>query len=179
MNRVREFFQLEQSKAGWRFWILWVVMTNVGFFSGLAISSLLGNLFGYRLLQATTSAIIIGFFTGLAQSVVLRRHQISGLGWTIATTLGWTVGIFIAGLIIFNLFAYVVGTDFFYWILPSAFIAGAIVGIPQTFVLRQRWPDKSWQWIVISTIGWGIQFPGMLPGFFLTRWLRPSDEKQQ
>jgi len=179
MDRVRKFFEIEKAKAGWRFWLFWVVMTNIGFFVGLGLGNVLGRFVSGKLLQATVTAIIIGLFTGAAQGIVLRGHQISLPGWFLATTVGWPIGIFIAGLIIFNLDTTVLTTDFFRWILPSALIAGAIVGIPQVLVLRQRWPNKSWQWIVISLIGWGIQFPGMFPGIFLASWLRSQEQKTE
>jgi hypothetical protein len=47
----------------------------------------------------------------------------------------------------------VLPNDWSRWIIPAAFIAGAIVRMPQMFVLRQRWPEKSWQQIVISAFG--------------------------
>ena len=175
---VKSFFAKEKINAGWRFWILWVILTNIGFFSGLALSGLIGSRLGYRLLSATVSALIISFFTGLAQAVLLRRHNISVLGWTAATTIGWTAGIFCAGLIIFNLFAYVLVTNFFYWILPSAFIGGFVVGMTQMFILWQQWKARSIWWIPISAIGWGIQFPGMFPGLFLAHWLKTGNQKK-
>jgi len=79
---------LEQASAGWRFWLFWVIMTNIGFIPGVGLGSLLGGFFSDKLLQATVSAIVIGLLSGLAQGLVLRRHQISGLGWTVATTAG-------------------------------------------------------------------------------------------
>ncbi len=171
-----KIYFLEQVNAGWRFWLFWVVMANIGFFSGLMMGGLVASFISDKLLQAAVTAIFIGLLTSLAQGIVLRRHQISGLGWTVATTAGWAIGILVAGLIIFNLDTSTATNDFFRWVVPAAFIAGAVVGIPQMFVLRQRWPHKSWQWIVISAFGWAIQVPGMLPGFFLARWIRPSDQ---
>ena len=149
-------------------------MTNIGFFSGLGFGSFFASFISDKLLQATVSAIFIGLLTGLAQGIVLRRHQISGLGWTVATAAGWVIGILIAGLIIFNLDASIATNDFIRWVVPAAFIAGAVVGIPQMFFLRQRWPEKNWQWVVISAFGWGIQFPGALPGFFRLSWKLPE-----
>jgi hypothetical protein len=61
----------------------------------------------------------------------------SGVGcWALATTVGWTDGILIAGLLIFNLALSVLANDFFRWVLPAAIIAGAIVGVLQMIVLR-------------------------------------------
>ncbi|MDX1413247.1 MAG: hypothetical protein R3293_03600 [Candidatus Promineifilaceae bacterium] len=177
MHIINSFLETEKTRAGWRFWIVWVVLTYIGFFVGLTVSELLSSRLGYRLLSATISAVIIGFFTGLTQSVALSRHKISRLGWIAATTIGWTAGIMMAGLIIFNIFPYVLVNNLFYWILPSAFVAGFVVGIAQMFILWPLWRGKSIWWIPISTVGWGIQFPGIFPGLFLARWLKSNKQE--
>ena len=179
MKLMKSFFELEKKQAGWRFWLLWVIMTNIGFFLGLW----LGNIFvglvesstsqlADKLIQNTLGALIIGCLTGLSQGLVLRRHGFSGVWWTVATSLGWAVGIFIAGFLIFTLDSRIQTNDFFRWIVPAAFIAGAVVGIPQWVVLRRSLPSVEWWWLLVSAFGWGIQFPGMVPGLVLTRLLR-------
>jgi hypothetical protein len=182
MKVLRTFFEKEKRQAGWRFWLFWVIMTNMGFFTGVWLGGLaasfvepgLGQL-GDKLFQSTVSALIIGGLTGLTQGLVLRRHGFSGGGWIAATSIGWAVGIFIAGFLIFSLDASIQTNDFFRWVVPAASIAGAVVGIPQWRVLQRRLPHVGWRWILVSAVGWGIQFPGMVPGWALTRSLRLSD----
>ncbi len=173
------FFELEEQQAGWRFWLFWVIMTNIGFFLGLWVGGIFAGLvepgigqLADKLIQNTLGALIVGGLMGLAQGLVLRRHGFNGAWWTVATSLGWAGGIFIAGYLIFSLDSTIQTNDFFRWIVPAAFIAGAVVGIPQWGVLSRRLPSVGWWWILVSALGWGIQFPGMLPGWILMRLLR-------
>jgi hypothetical protein len=179
MNLLQTFFAMEKQKAGWRFWLFWVIMTNIGFFLGVGIGAIMANFvepgmgqLADKLIQNTLGASIIGGLTGLAQGVVLRRHGFNGTWWTVATSLGWALGIFIAGYFILSLDNSIQSNDFFRWILPAAFIAGAVVGIPQWVVLRRGLPSAEWWWILVSALGWGIQLPGMFPGWVLMRLLR-------
>ena len=179
MNLLQTFFELEKQQAGWRFWLFWVIMTNIGFFLGLWLSGVVASLvelglgqLGNKLIQNTLSGLIIGGLTGLTQGLVLRRHGFSGGWWTVATSIGWAAGIFIAGYLILSLDATIQTNDFFRWVVPAAFIAGAVVVIPQWMLLRRRLPSVGWWWILVSAFGWGIQFPGMFPGLILTRSLR-------
>ena len=179
MNLLQTFFELEKQQVGWRFWLFWVIMTNIGFFLGVWVGGIFAGLvepgisqLGDKLIQNTLSGLIIGGLTGLTQALVLRRHGFSGGGWTIATAIGWAAGIFIAGYLIFSLDPTIKTNDFFGWIVPASFIAGAVVGIPQWVVLRKGKSPIGWWLILVSTFGWGIQFPGMVPGIVLTRSLR-------
>jgi hypothetical protein len=179
LNFLRTFLKLEKHQVGWRFWLYWVIMTNLGFFLGLWIGGIVASFvepgIGHltdKIIQNTLGALVIGGLTGLAQGLVLRRHGFSGIWWTVATSLGWAVGIFLAGLLIFSLNSGIQTNDFFRWVLPAAFIAGAVVGVPQWVVLRRSLSSVDLWWIVVNALGWGIQFPGMVPGFVLTRLLR-------
>ena len=149
-------------------------MTNIGFFGGLSRGSVLTASVEGKLCQATLTALVIGAGTGSAQSLVLNRNGIPGLQWILATTIGWATGILIAGTIIFGLEPSILRDDFFRWILPSALIAGGVVGVPQSLVLGQRFPSRHLRWIVISTVGWAIMFPGLFPGYFLMTWIRSA-----
>ena len=182
--------EMEKQHVGWRFWLSWVIMTNIGFFSGVGLGLFGGNLVEPQIgelldkvIQNAVGGFIIGAFTGLAQGIVLARHQISLLAWIIATSLGWSIGIFIAGTLIFSIDNTIQSNDFFRWVIPAGFIAGAVVGIPQWLVLRQRLSVVSWWWILVSAFGWGIQFPGAISGLALTRLLRTkfihSDDERE
>ena len=178
MNSFHTFLNLERQQAGWRFYILWVVATNIGFFSGLELGKLVSELvqsgnshLANQLMRNTLSASVIGYTTGLAQALVLRRHGLHFFMWIVSTCLGWAAGIFIAGYIIFSLDPTIQANDFFNWIVPAAFIAGAVVGIPQFFVLKQGLAKARWWWILVSSLGWGIQIPGLFPGWVLTRFI--------
>ena len=167
---LREFLGLEKERAGWRFWVLWVLATNAGFFPGLAL--------GNRLSAATTeplaSAIVGGSFgalVGVGQWLVLRRHCAPSHHWVTSTALGWSFG---AGL----------GAAVFGWLLPDVvpggltwtivigFFAGAVVGVPQRQLLNRFGPELSAGWVPISSFAWGVFFPGAVSGLFLARRLR-------
>jgi len=177
---MSRFFELERTKVGWRFWLLWVLATNVGFFGGLWLGSRLVSMVGPdpattagKVADATIGAAMIGLLTGATQAATLARHGIKWVGWTVATAVGWTVGIATAGLILFTINPDLVDSQFVGWIVPSALIAGAVVGVAQAAVLRRGSIEMAWKWVPIGIFGWGIQFPGMLPGVFLARWLTP------
>jgi RsiW-degrading membrane proteinase PrsW (M82 family) len=59
---VRRFFAAESEQAGWRFWLLWVLATN------------------------------LAFFPGLVQAWVLRRHFARSGSWAWASGAGWALG---------------------------------------------------------------------------------------
>ena len=78
MSWLKSFFQLEKEVAGWRFWLSWVVMTNIGFFASLYFGAQVARLVvdsGAKILGATVSAVIIGLLTGIGQGIVLRQNS--------------------------------------------------------------------------------------------------------
>ena len=52
------------------------------------------------------------------------------------------------------------------------FFAGAVVGIPQSWLLRRFGSSLSQWWVPISSLAWGIFFPGAVSGLFLARRLK-------
>ena len=61
------------------------------------------------------------------------------------------------------------------WTLLIGFFAGGIVGVPQRQVLHRLRPFLSDWWVPISSLAWGILFPGVVSGFFLARRLPAED----
>ena len=182
MGAWKNYWSEERVEVGWRFWIAWVVLTNIGFFGGLAI----GRFFARYLVPDTTSmgdkigeAVIIGavFATlvGLLQGILLQRHGVPRESWTLATGFGWIAGTLLAGLILFAVDPETNTADWFGWIIPAGFIAGAVVGIPQWLVLRRYLDTIGWWWIIVSSIAWGIFLPGAISGLVLARFL-PKQE---
>ena len=55
------FLRLERELAGWRFWLLWVLATNVGFFPGLALGSRIST----WTVEPFSAAIVGASFGGL------------------------------------------------------------------------------------------------------------------
>jgi hypothetical protein len=94
---IREFLRLERERAGWRFWLLWVAATNLGFFPGLALGQRLAAGMG----EPLASGIVGGSFAtlvGTAQWGVLRRHLPHCGYWMPSTTAGFATGATITGL---------------------------------------------------------------------------------
>ncbi len=147
---LSQFFELERKRVGWRFWVLWVLATNAGFFPGLV----LGNRLSASAAEPFASAIVGGSFgalVGVAQWLVLRRHLAPSHHWATATTIGWCVGGGLGALIL----AWIDPGVFpggLTWVLSIGFFAGAIVGIPQRRVLRRFGPALSEWWVPISSL---------------------------
>ncbi len=155
---------------GWRFWALWVLATNAGFFPGLAI----GNELSASVPEPFASAIVgvsFGSLVGVAQWGVLRRHLAPSLHWVTATGFGWCVGAGVGALI---LTALVPGASpgGLTWTLLVGFFAGAVVGVPQRRILRRFGRELCEWWVPISSLAWGVFFPGAVSGLFLARRLQ-------
>jgi hypothetical protein len=163
------FLELERERVGWRFWVLWVLATNAGFFPGLA----LGNLLSDSADEPLASAIVGGSFgtlAGVAQWSVLRRHIAPCHHWITATAAGWLLGGGLGAFLLIH-FAPRVSPDSPAWVLSIGFLAGAVVGIPQYGVLRRFGAGLSAWWVPISSVAWGVFFPGAISGLFLARRL--------
>lgn len=186
MKAWRNFWRLEYESAGWRFWIAWVILTNIGFFGGLAIGRFFAGLFttdAPTSMDLISEAVIIGAafatLTGLLQGILLQRHDVPREPWTLATGFGWIAGTLIAGLILFQLNPQTDTTDWFTWIIPVGFIAGAIVGIPQWLVLRSHLDTIGWWWIIVSAFAWGIFLPGLISGAVLAYFLPEQEYRRK
>ena len=159
------FLELEAKHAGWRFWILWVLATNVGFFPGQA----LGERLSASMADPAASAVQAGCLAlgvGVTQWVVLRRHVTGVHHWITATVVGWAIG---AGLGAWLLLRFAPGVEprGLPWILAIGVFAGALVGLPQQYVLARFDARLARGWVAISALAWGVFFPGAVSGLFL------------
>jgi len=169
MVLLASFLELEKEHAGWRFWILWVVATNAGFFPGLA----LGNRLSASVAEPYASSIVgacFGALVGVAQWLVLRRHISPSHHWVSATAIGWCLGGGLGALLL-GRFVPSVSEGGLAWTLFIGFFAGAVVGIAQRRVLLRFGPALSHWWVPISALAWGVFFPGAVSGVFLARRL--------
>ncbi len=167
---LREFLRHEREAVGWRFWALWVLATNAGFFPGLV----LGNELSASVPEPFAAAIVGGSFgalVGVAQWLVLRRHIAPSLRWATATGFGWCVGAGLGALVLTRLAPSVSPGDLT-WTLSIGFFAGAVDGVPQRRILRRFGRELGEWWVPISSLAWGVFFPGAVSGLFLARRLR-------
>ncbi len=94
---------------------------------------------------------IMGLFTGIIQSFLLRRYLPQLAGWIAATFLGWLLP-FVFAFIVMRLF---VPGNSTVWIVLGLLLIGTIIALPQWWVLRQRVLHASW-WVLAYGLGWGM-----------------------
>ena len=112
-------------RPGWRFWLLWVLASAVGWAVGWAVvSAVFGTIVDWAVGWAVGRAMR-GAVVGAAQWLVLRRQVRRAGWWILASTVGWTVGRAM-GLVVFGASFGVVEETVF----------GAVVGAAQWLVLH-------------------------------------------
>ena len=159
--------KVKRSQVGWRFGILWMLLNTVGwpigFFMGFALGSiisegifesgvLIGEILGYFMFGAALGSVV-----GLMQWFVLRR-QISRAGWWILVSAAGLAVVIGAGIAVARLTDYsedlVNFAVLFRWVVVMA-LGGAVIGMLQRLILRQRVSRASW-WVLASTLGWAL-----------------------
>jgi hypothetical protein len=76
----------------------------------------------------------------------LTKNELSvWLQWMLATSLGWAVGLPIAGLAVAAVYTFVE--------IPA--VGGAVIAIAQWFVLQRKFDGSGW-WILASALGWAV-----------------------
>ena len=162
---MRNFLQAESEKAGWRFWLLWVVGTNLAFFPGLAIGQVLA-----QPVQEPLASGVVGLSfaapVGLVQWLVLRRHFANCGSWGLATGAGWGLGGFVGAAALLQLAPRVVTGDLA-WVLAIGFFGGAVVGLGQIPFILRAYPRIAPWWVLVSAVAWGSFFPGAITGLLL------------
>ena len=158
------------SRAGWGFWLGWVLASAVGMFVGsiivlvilFLIYDLLEGLIGGAVADDffeiewpgnLIGGIILGIGVGIPQWLVLRR-RISGVSW-------WVLASAAAGIVvIFLFFSFIdilepLSFGSFLRYTGIAALGGAVIGILQWFVLRGKVSRAGW-WVLASTVGWAL-----------------------
>jgi hypothetical protein len=93
---------------------------------------------------------LLVLLTGLLQYLLLRRYLPRMGWWIVATALGWPLGIAVVYL------GYAIWPIALSANSPwSATLVGAVVGLAQWLVLRQRVLRAGW-WVPASALGWGL-----------------------
>jgi hypothetical protein len=186
MEAWNNFWRLEKEEAGWRFWLAWVILSSIGFFTGLAIGRFFAGLLipnpagmSDKIGEAVIIGAVFATLTGLLQGILLQRHGIPRESWTLATGFGWIAGTLLAGVILFTFDPEIDTADLVRWLMPAGFIAGAVVGIPQWLVMRRHVGTIGWWWILVSSIAWGVILPGVINGLVLARLLPKQEPKRR
>ena len=167
---IERFFAQEAERGGWRFFVLWLAATNLGFFPGMELGQALAAGFA----EPLTSGIVSCAFAlpvGLLQAWVLQRHWTRVSSWVIATTLGWLLGSVPGSALLRTLTPGVSEGDAL-WIVGLGFLSGGLVGLGQTPLVRRRRPELAGSWWLISAVAWALLFPGAISGLALTLGMR-------
>jgi hypothetical protein len=147
----------------WGFWLLWVLASTVGLYSGgivgfiggYAVEAILPNYVGVALLAG------VGAGVGICQWLVLRRRVSRAGWWVLASILGLAVAAFVSTAV-----ALAGGYSAISENLVVG-VGGAMAGIMQWFVLRRRVSRAGW-WVLASTVGWAVSAavlgPAKVPG---------------
>lgn len=153
------FLETERVTAGWRFFLLWVLMTNVGFLTGIAIELLLFKQVTFYI------AILLSAF---GQAWVINRHICIYLPWAIGTILFWYLGDLIASNLLSSFFP---NANLLFRLIVIAALAGLLAGIPQWFFMRYWLKKIGMWWIPLSSVAWAILLPGIITGFVLMQFI--------
>ena len=163
---LSSFFTEERVHGGWRFWVLWVLLTNVGFFAGLVVEF---SIFG------TVTLVVAVPLAAIFQAWAMNRHIVIFIPWILVTAIGWWIGVAVSLLLLnFILPEPTFSTQWMNEILPVIFtaaVSGLIVGIPQWLALRNEVHKIGIWWILVSAIGWAVMAPGMITGIPLAYYI--------
>jgi hypothetical protein len=147
------------------------VATNLGWFPGIVIGLQAADLVldASPLLRACIAGLCASVLFGAGQAFVLRGLLAWPGVWWGGTVVGWTVGVAGARVVLDSAS---LGLGPVLDSVAVGFIAGGVVGIPQAWILSAHSGRWAW-WPLISSVGWGVLFPGAVPGLGLV-WLTRS-----
>ncbi len=171
---MRAFLDKERTDAGWRFWLLFVIATNLGWVPGILLGMLLSDSLwpdGTGPAHAALTAIPAGLAFALMQAWVLSRHGVSFARWFVSTALGWVSGILLADWLVGG---WIPAGEGFGRIALIGAVAGMWMGLPQAWVLSHVFNRILWWWSPLSFAAWGVQFPGAIPGAVIMFLLRTT-----
>lgn len=156
-----------RTRLGWRFWLLWVLSTAIGFAlgageSGVAVAKI--NSLG----ALTWSLFLVGIGPGVTQWLVLRRRIPRAGWWILATAGGLVLVIGIIAVVSMLAFGSILEQNRINMpdsipvaiLMFEVLLLGAGIGALQWLILRQHFPQAYW-WIAVSAIGWSV---GLITG---------------
>lgn len=151
-------------KVGWGFAVLWVLAGIAGSFTGAALSLGVGMVVTaagipedqvHPVAFGLVNGLAFGLAFGGAQWLLLRRRLDRADRWAPASILGW-LAVF---LIVHTLIEPLAQSNDAVGSLPAALVGGAIVGallgLPQWFVLRDQLGKAGW-WVAIQALALGL-----------------------
>lgn len=160
---MESFLKTEREQCGWRFWLIWVVATNIGFIFGISMEMML---FGQPNLFIAVPLAAFG------QGYILNRHISIYLPWAVGTALFWLLGAAIGGqLLNMMMVTDTLMLQVLRLVIISA-VGGLFAGLPQWFFMRDWLPQVGLWWFLVSAIGWAvIILPGVIVGTILMQMI--------
>jgi hypothetical protein len=133
--------------VGWRFWLLWVLVTTVGMAVGVVAGFFWGLFWGVGAIQGQgtmsgglQAGALVGAVVGLMQWLLLRTGQASRVSWWVLTiVLGGVAGALLVS-------APGIGEYVALALLPT-------VGLTVWLVLRKWQASRAGWWALASTVG--------------------------
>lgn len=156
------FLYAERISAGWRFYLLWLVMGILGWLSGIALEFII-----FQRINLFLAVPLSGAATGW----VIGRHEPVWILFSIGTAIAWWLG--------FGISAQILGFMGLPTLADLALIglfAGAFVGIPQWLILNSENKSIGWWWILFSALNHFLIFPAFITGAVLMRFVEPFDK---
>jgi hypothetical protein len=159
--------KLERIENGWRFWLLWVLASAIGWAVGLTAANLtqlaLEAASGGVVVEAEGGAVLegagnllFGLAVGTAQWLVLRRQIEGAIWWAPATAGGFALAGIVGGALQ-DAGAAVGG-------LVISLGLGVAAGTLQWLLLRRQVKRAGW-WVLGSTV---LVFGGLITGLVLS-----------
>lgn len=145
----------ESLGIGWGFWLLWVLASTVGWFSGFIIGkigafAIHDSLSRHNYMGAVfVAALAAG--VGILQWLVLRR-RLSRAGWWVLASI---VGLAGGGVVGPTAVALAVGDPTTWGVVGFLVVGWAMAGLMQWFVLRRQVSRAGW-WVLASIVGWAV-----------------------
>ena len=142
---------VERNQIGWAIWLVWVLMTTMGWALGFLIGFVLGSIIG-DVLGDWSFPLFFGIGLGICIGVLqwlLLRGYVSRAGWWVLTSAAGGYGIALAGFEVLNSLGALLS------LIGVVALGGAVTGILQWLVLRGQVSRAGW-WVLASTVGWGL-----------------------
>jgi hypothetical protein len=149
---MASFYNAERTQAGWRFFVLWMLMTLLGLGIGAGIEFIL-----FRQINGNIAV----FLAAIMQAWTLNRHISVYIPWATVTAASW----WLASLIGWFVFSMMPMDNLYIRLAIIALIAGLLAGGLQFYLLKEWLPVGIW-WLAVSALNW-LSF-GIIPALVLT-----------
>ncbi len=135
------------------FWLLWLVVTGISWSICMVLAVIIGHGLQFYLPAFSSlllGTIVSGALLGLSQLVLLHPHGKGVLKWTLASSIGWIIGLAFTGLVLYMTGK--VASSFF-----GAALGGLAFGSAQWLAIDSEDHRKN-AWVVVTLLAWSVAF---------------------